>query len=60
VTYLAKGRKDGAPGLYKIKPDAEFKNVVFVYRDKKVASVFHDATAANFGEIESATKKILD
>ena len=60
ITYLNKGKKDGALRKYKIDPSAEFKNVVLVYVNKKVTARFQDLKVADFGKLEAAVGELVD
>ena len=61
LTYLgdAKATKRSL-SRYKIDASKNFKNIVFVYRDKKVGKKFMDLDAKNWAEVEAAVADLLN
>jgi len=60
LCYLPEKQRENYLRLYKIEPSEKLRNVIFVYRNKKVAHKFVNLDAKEFGKVEEAFKSILN
>jgi len=45
--------------LFKVELSDKLRNIVFVYRDKKLAAKFINLNAKDFGKVEQAFKELV-
>lgn len=59
LCYLSPKRRDNDLRLFKVELSEKLKNIVFVYRDKKLAKKFINLNAKDFGKVEEAFKELV-
>ncbi len=59
LCYLPQQHRDNYLRLHKIELSEKLRNVIFVYRDKKVTHKFVNLDAKDFSKVEEALKAIL-
>ncbi|MFA0757877.1 MAG: hypothetical protein KEFWMYNX_000341 [Candidatus Fervidibacter sp.] len=60
LCYLPERQRENYLRLYKIELSDKLRNIVFVYRNKKLAHKFVNLDAKDFGKVEEAFKSILN
>ncbi len=60
LCYLPNNQRENWLRLYKIEPSDKLRNIVFVYRDKRVTHKFVNLDAKDFSKVEEAFKSILN
>ncbi len=59
VCYLYPKRRENDLRLFKVELSDKLRNIVFVYRDKKLAKKFVNLNAKDFGKVEEAFKELV-
>ncbi len=60
LCYLPNNQRENWLRLHKIEPSDKLRNIVFVYRDKRVTHKFVNLDAKDFSKVEEAFKSILN
>ena len=59
LCYLPEKQRENYLRLYKVEPSEKLRNIIFVYRNKKVAHKFVNLDAKDFGKVEEALNAVL-
>lgn len=59
LCYLPDKQKEAYLKLFKIELSDRLRNIVFVYRDKKLAAKFININAKDFAKVETAFKELV-
>ncbi|MCS7264914.1 MAG: hypothetical protein NZ805_08795 [Armatimonadetes bacterium] len=59
ICYLPNRQRENYLKLLKIEPSDKLRNIIVVYRDKRVAARFVNLDAKDFKKVEEAFKEIL-
>lgn len=58
ICYLPDRQREAYLKLFKVELSDKLRNIVFVYRDKKLAHKFINLNAKDFGKVEEAFKEL--
>lgn len=59
ICYLPDRQREAYLKLYKVEPSEKLRNIVFVYRDKRLAHKFINLNAKDFGKVEEAFRELV-
>jgi hypothetical protein len=59
ICYLPDRQREAYLKLFKVELSDKLRNIVFVYRDKKLAAKFVNLNAKDFGKVEEAFKELV-
>ncbi len=59
LCYLPDKQRENYLRLFKVELSDKLRNIVFVYRDKRLASKFINLNAKDFGKVEEAFLKLV-
>ncbi len=60
LCYLPDNQRDNYLRLYKVQLSDKLRNIVFVYRNKKLAYKFINLNAKDFAKVEEAFKELVN